>query len=133
MAVTPVVKDRDLAAFIEKAIEKLRTHGWTRRHLGSEETGYCVLGALRAVYVDALEQGVDRAHVGWTHSDAAALIQIRVGRTIAMWNDRSPSPEPILNELEKTVKDLRSGKANRLPQVRRAHGKGVLWSDGTIA
>lgn len=107
----PKIKERDLATFIEAAIDKLKQHGWVRGTLGTRRAGFCVMGAFQEVYAEAVRRGVDRQVAVNTYGHATNLVAAQVGGHIPAFNDSQERAEPVLRVLEDTVKNLRTGKS----------------------
>lgn len=88
---TPTTVDEVFA----EAVRLIRTHGWIRRYAGSPQTGYCLIGAVRAAaggnrrLEDAAEAGLlDRIRR-----------QFPDALSVGQWNDNQSGPGPVLRML----------------------------------
>ncbi|MFJ8015562.1 hypothetical protein [Streptomyces sp. NPDC096339] len=78
-----------------EAARLIRTHGWIRRYLGSPDTGYCLLGAIRAA----------AGGEGPLDDEAGEEIFKRIlheaphALSSGGWNDAQSGPGPVLRIL----------------------------------
>lgn len=80
---------------LQEARRLITVHGWIRRYVGRADTGYCLIGAIRAA------AGGDRR----LEDAAEGLMLDRIRRqfpdvlSAGQWNDNQSGPAPVLRML----------------------------------
>ena len=77
MSVTP----EGIAAYLNRAADKLEECGWVQGVYGNDDTGYCASGAIREV---------DESTFSATRTAASCILEAATGTyDMVEWNDRS--------------------------------------------
>lgn len=94
-AAAPKVRPATVADVLAEACRLITVHGWIRQYVGRAETGYCLIGAIRAA-----AGGNRRLEDG-----AEGLMLDRIRRqvpdalSVGQWNDSQSGPAPVLRIL----------------------------------
>lgn len=84
-----------VAEVLREARRLITAHGWIRRYVGNAETGYCLIGAIRAA-AGGNRKLEDAA-------EGAVLDRIRAqfpdAISIGAWNDTQTGPAPVIRML----------------------------------
>lgn len=97
---TPAAQPTTVASVLQEAARLIRAHGWIRRYVGRPDTGYCLIGAIRAA------AGSNRR----LEDAAEALMLDRIRReqpdivSIGAWNDAQTGPAPVLRMLDQATR-----------------------------
>jgi hypothetical protein len=89
-------------AVLEKTLDIIQTYGWTQGQTGSEEIGYCIMGAeLKALSV---------ASYRISQHELREIYQNALGFTPRIcWNDQTDrTKEEVIDVLQKTIKYAKS-------------------------
>ncbi|MFB8393672.1 DUF6197 family protein [Streptomyces yangpuensis] len=88
----PAVTVPDVLA---EAARLIRAHGWIRRYLGSPDTGYCLIGAIRAAAGgnNRLEDAAEQLILDRIRAEQPDVI------SAGAWNDAQQGPAPVLRIL----------------------------------
>ena len=86
-----------------KPSEVIKKYGWTQHQLGSEETGFCILGAMFRAY-GSFKPGAPIVR-RWLNAEAALLEHLRMEgeEDIIFWNDH---PERTKQEVVALLQEL---------------------------
>jgi hypothetical protein len=84
-----------VADVLAKAAQLIAAHGWIRRYVGSAQTGYCLIGAIRAA------AGGNRKLEDAAEADVLDRIRAQFPDAISIgsWNDSQSGPGPVLRML----------------------------------
>lgn len=94
-ATAPAVRPITVADVLAEAARLLTTHGWIRRYVGRAETGYCLIGAVRAA------AGGNRRLEDAAETTLLARIRAQAPDALSVggWNDSQSGPAPVLRLL----------------------------------
>lgn len=84
----------------ERAVAAIEKYGWVQGMLGTEEVGFCAIGAMDYATPSALIWSIN--------SDAVVKLQTMLGRSVAEWNDApGRTKEEVLVVFRKAIENER--------------------------
>jgi hypothetical protein len=93
-AATPAAPST-VADVYREAARLITVHGWIRRYVGRAETGYCLIGAIRAA-AGGNQRLADAAEAGML---ARILAQCPDALSVGAWSDAQSGPAPVIRIL----------------------------------
>ncbi|WP_030303474.1 DUF6197 family protein [Streptomyces katrae] len=84
-----------VADVLREAARLITAHGWIRQYVGRAETGYCLIGAIRAAAGGnrQLEDAAETLMLERIRAEQPDII------SVGAWNDAQPGPGPVLRIL----------------------------------
>lgn len=91
----PARRPDTVADVLREAARLISTHGWRTGYVGNAETGYCLIGAVRAA------AGGNRRLEDAAETDLLNRIrsQFPDALSVGAWNDSQPGPPPAIRML----------------------------------
>ncbi|NXY93524.1 hypothetical protein HYE82_03685 [Streptomyces sp. BR123] len=97
---TPASRPTTVEEVLQEAARLIRAHGWITRYVGRPDTGYCLIGAIRAA-AGGNRRLEDAA-------EALMLDRIRAKQpdivSVGAWNDAQSGPAPVLRMLDQATR-----------------------------
>lgn len=80
---------------LQQAGRLIAAHGWIRGYVGSQATGYCLIGAIRAAAAgnSQLEDAAEGLILGRIRAEQPDVI------SAGAWNDAQTGPDPVIRML----------------------------------
>lgn len=85
------------ADVLREAARLIAAHGWIRQHVGSQATGYCLIGAIRTAAGgnSRLEDAAEQLILDRIRSEQPDII------SAGAWNDAQPGPTSVIRMLNR--------------------------------